>query len=115
VNVIKITPLRQAVVLLPACLALATLPLKAETHSNLQAVTSIGASAWNGTFPFTLRGVLLCDPDEMLDSTPNFLPWNDGANPYRMGAEWQVTFQAVDPGDRGGTTCWTGQNYGNQP
>ena len=32
-----------------------------------------------------------------------------------MGGEWQVTFQAVEPGDRGGTTCWMGQNYGNQP
>jgi hypothetical protein len=59
--------------------------------------------------------VLLCNTDEMLDSTPNFLPWNAGANQYLMGSEWQVTFQAVDPGDRGGTTCWMGQNYGNQP
>ncbi len=84
-----------------------------ETHANLQAVTSVGASAWNGTFPFTLRGVLLCNTDEMLDSRPNFLPWDGGVNQYRMGGEWQVTFQAVDAGDRGGTTCWMGQNYGN--
>ena len=88
---------------------------QSETHSNLQAVTSTGTSAWIDSFPFTIRGVLLCNPDEMLDSTPNFLPWNGGANQYRMGAEWQVTFQAVAPGDRGGTTCWMGQNYGNQP
>jgi hypothetical protein len=88
---------------------------QSETHSNLQAVTSVGASAWNGSFPFTIRGVLLCNPDEMLDSTPNFLPWNGGINQYRMGGEWQVTFQTVDPGDQGGTTCWMGQNYGNQP
>jgi hypothetical protein len=88
---------------------------QSESHSNLQAVTAAGASAWNGSFPFTLRGVLLCNPDEMLDSRPNFLPWNAGANQYRMGGEWQVTFQTVDPGDRGGTTCWMGQNYGNQP
>ncbi|HOB98400.1 MAG TPA: hypothetical protein PKM43_06580 [Verrucomicrobiota bacterium] len=86
-----------------------------ETHAALQAVNGVGASAWNGSFPFTLRGVLLCDPDAMLDATPQFLPWDNGANQYRMGGEWQVTFQAVDPGDRGGTTCWMGQNYGNQP
>jgi len=98
-----------------AALVLASGPLRAETHSNLQAVTATGASAWNGTFPFAIRGVLLCNPDEMLDSTPNFLPWNDGANQYRMGGEWQIAFQAVEPGDRGGTTCWMGQNYGNQP
>ena len=86
-----------------------------ETHSNLQAVTSAGTSAWNGSFPFKIRGVLLCNPDEMLDSTPNFMPWDGGANQGRMGAEWQVTIQAVEPGDRGGTTCWMGQNYGNLP
>ena len=34
---------------------------------------------------------------------------------YQLGAEWQVTIQAVDPGDRGGTTCWMGQSYGNMP
>jgi len=31
-----------------------------------------------------------------------------------MGGEWQITFQAVAPGDRGGTTCWMGQNYANR-
>lgn len=101
--------------LVPALLALAATPLKAETHSSLQAVTSTGTSAWNGTFPFNIRGVLLCHPDEMLDSTPNCLPWINGANQYRIGGEWQVIFQAVDPGGRGGTTCRMGQNCGNQP
>ena len=85
-----------------------------ETHANLQTVTATGTSAWNGSFPITLRGVLLCEPEEMLDSTPNFIPWDNGANAGRMGGEWQVTFQAVAPGDRGGTTCWMGQNYANR-
>jgi hypothetical protein len=75
----------------------------------------MGPSAWIPSFPYSIRGVLLCGPDEMLDATPNFLPWDGGANQFRMGGEWQITFQAVDPGDRGGTTCWMGQNYGNQP
>jgi len=92
-----------------------TTPALAETHSNLQAVNASGTSAWAGTFPFTIRGVLLCNPDEMLDSTPNFLPWNDGANMFQLGAEWQVTLQATEPGDQGGTTCWMGQSYGNMP
>ena len=95
--------------------ALAAGPLRAETHANFQAVTSTGASAWNGSFPITLRGVLLCNPAEMLDYTPRFLPWNDGANQYQLGAEWQIVFQAADPEDRGGTTCWMGQSYGNMP
>ena len=104
-----------ALALIPALLSSAAQAGTAETHANLQAVTSTGASAWNGSFPFTLRGVLLCNPDEMLDTTPNYLAWDTGANLYHMGGEWQITFQAVDPGDRGGTSCWIGQNYGNQP
>jgi hypothetical protein len=85
-----------------------------ETHAILQAVTATGTSAWTPAFPITLRGVLLCDPEEMLDSTPNFLSWDSGANAGRMGGEWQITFQAVASGDRGGTTCWMGQNYANR-
>lgn len=81
---------------------------QSETHSRLQAVTAAGTSAWSGTLPFTIRGVLLCNPDEMLDWTPNF-----AANPAGMGGEWQIAFQAAGPDDRGGTTCWMGQNYGS--
>lgn len=98
-----------------AALLLAGAAVQAESHLNLQAVNADGTSAWTPAFPFTLRGVLLCNPDEMLDFTPNLLPWNDGANAYRLGAEWQITFQAVGEGDRGGTTCWMGQSYGNMP
>ena len=97
------------------CAAPAPVFAQFETHSNLQAVTSTGTSAWNGALPFAIRGVLLCNPDEMLDSTPRFLPWDNGANMFQLGAEWQVTIQAADLGDRGGTTCWMGQSYGNMP
>ena len=100
---------------LAVVLSSAPVLVQAETHSNLQAVTSVGLSAWSGSLPFTLRGVLLCNVDEMLDATPNFIPYSGPAVYGKMGAEWQVTFQAVDPGDRGGTTCWIGQCYGNQP
>ena len=98
-----------------AALTVGSPTIRAETHAHLQAVKADGTSDWNGTFPFTIRGVLLCNPDEMLGRTPNFLPWNEGANQYRMGGEWQVTIQSVETTDRGGTTCWMGQNYGNQP
>lgn len=97
------------------CLAAVSALAQSETHASLQAVGDDGTSAWNGTFPFTIRGVLLCNTDEMLDSKPDFLPWNDGGNAYQLGAEWQVTIQAVDSRDRGGTTCWMGQSYGNMP
>lgn len=85
-----------------------------ETHWNLQAVNSDGTSAWAGTHPFKLRGVLLCDPDEMLDPTPNFLPY-DPTNLGNLGGQWQIAFQAVEPGGRGGTFCYMAQNYGNLP
>jgi len=89
--------------------------VKAETHSNLQAVASSGLSAWSGPVPFIITGVLLTDPTEMLDPTPNFIPYNNGAGAYQMGAQWQILFQAVDSGDRGGTACYMGQCYGNMP
>jgi len=107
------------------CAALAALALaptaRAETHANLQAVTANGTSAWTPPSaapfapPVVLRGVILNNPEDMLDPTPNFLPWNGGANQFRMGGEWQIFFQATEPGDRGGTACWMGQNYGNRP
>ncbi len=93
---------------------------QSESHANLQAVTSTGTSAWEAPEapfnpPVTIRGVLLCNPDEMLDSSPDFLPWNNGANQFRLGGEWQVALQAIDAGDRGGTFCYMAQNYGNRP
>jgi hypothetical protein len=95
----------------PACLA-----QNRETHSRLQAVKSDGTSAWDGTLPFTLRGVLLNDPEELLDFSPRFVPWNGGAGVGQMGGQWQIFIQAADPEeDRGGTACWMGQNYGNLP
>jgi hypothetical protein len=96
-------------------LTLAAAAGRAESHSSLQAVDASGVSAWSGSFPFSVTGVLLCDPDEMLDSTPHFIPWDGGAGAYQLGGEWQIALQAVDPGDRGGTFCYMGQNYGNMP
>ncbi len=95
--------------LLTAVLALPLLaaPLRADTHASLQSVTATGTSAWNGTYPFAVTGILLTDPTEMLDSTANFQPASVGT----MGGEWQIVVQAAFPGDQGGTVCWMGQNY----
>ena len=88
---------------------------RAEFFSNLEAVDANGVSTWNGNFPIMLVGVLLTDPNEMLDSTPNFLPWNSGANAFNLGGQWQVFVQALGGSDRGGVECWMAQDYGNLP
>ncbi|HTS18984.1 MAG TPA: hypothetical protein VMP11_15530 [Verrucomicrobiae bacterium] len=95
-------------------LALAAGAARAETVANLEAVGSSGVSTWSGTFPFAVTGVLLTDPSEMLDSTPDYIPWNNGDGAYQLGGEWQVFVQALSP-DRGGIECWMAQNYGNLP
>ena len=94
---------------------LAAGPARAETIQNLEAVDTNGFSTWAGSYPLTVIGVLLNDPGEMLDATPNFIPWNDGASAYQLGGQWQVFVQAVLPGDRGGVECWMAQDYGNLP
>ena len=102
-----------------AALALAALlsgpAARAESLYNLEAVDANGLSLWTSAIPLTITGVLLNDPGEMLDATPNFLPWNSGANTFQLGGQWQIFVQAVWPGDRGGVECWMGQNYGNLP
>ena len=98
-----------------ACSLLMAGAIHAESFSNLEAVDANGISTWNGSFPITLVGVLLSDPSEMLDATPNFLPWNGGTSAFNLGGEWQVFVQAVGSSDRGGVECWIAQNYGNLP
>lgn len=96
-------------------LLLATGVAHAETVTNLEAVDANGVGTWNGSFPIVLTGVLLTDPSEMLDSTPDYIPWDNGAGMYQLGGQWQVIVQTVSPGDRGGVECWMAQNYGNLP
>jgi hypothetical protein len=96
------------------CLLLAG-PIHAESFSNLETVEANGVSTWTTNFPMVLVGVLLTDPSEMLDSTPDYLPWDSGANAFNLGGEWQVFVQALGGSDRGGVECWMAQNYGNLP
>ncbi len=91
----------------------------------MQAVGADGSPTWQvPTVPpddaqaYRLVGVVVNNPEEMLDSTPAYAPngpiWN-------MGGQWQIGIQAVDTvqtpgellGDAGGALLWVGQNYGN--
>jgi hypothetical protein len=92
-------------------------------HSEYQAVNSDGSSAYGGTFPIRLIGVVANNTEDWLDPTPDYDP---GYSPWQMGGEAEFFLQAVnldetpwdpDPAnpfdDFGGTACWMGQNYGN--
>jgi len=107
--------LKRAAFLVAGLCLLAVGMAHAETVTNLEAVDDTGVGTWNGSFPVVLTGVLLTDPSEMLDATPDYLPWDDGANAYDLGGQWQVFVQAVTNGDRGGVECWMAQDYGNLP
>lgn len=77
------------------------------THLELQAVNATGQTAWVESFPFAIRGVVVNDPEEILDS--GYDP--DATASNRLGGQYQVFFQAVAAGDRGGTALWMAQNY----
>ena len=88
---------------------------RAESFSNFEAVDANGVKL-ERQLPCHAGRVLLTDPSEMLDATPDYLPWDDGANAFNLGGQWQVFVQAVVVGsDRGGVECWMAQNYGNLP
>jgi hypothetical protein len=85
---------------------------RADTVTNLEAVDANGVSTWNGTFPIVLTGIILNNPGEMLDSTPDYLPCVP-ANYWNLGGQWQIFIQTISRGDRGGVELWLGQDYGN--
>ncbi len=92
------------------CGAAASAQTAVMTHAELQSVNSTGYTAWvesPTSFPFAIRGVIVNDPEEMLD--PTYDP-TATAMGY-TGGMYQVFFQAVDAGDRGGTALWMAQNY----
>ena len=74
------------------------------THWELQAVTSTGTSAWAESFPFTIQGVIVNDPEEMLDPA-----YNPGATGPSNGGQYQMFIQAAAAGDRGGTALYMAQ------
>jgi hypothetical protein len=90
---------------------------------DMQAVNASGGTTWAVPAPgptyeqgYKLRGVVLNNPGDMLDSTANY---SEGPTMY-MGGQWQVYIQWIDnpdisydDNDFGGAALWMGQNYGN--
>jgi MYXO-CTERM domain-containing protein len=80
-------------------------------HSSYQSIAFSPPyfSNYSGGWPLRMKGVMLNDPEDWLDQT-----WDPNAVAGGvMGAEWEIYFQAVEPGDFGGTAVWMGQNYGS--
>ncbi|MBX7074613.1 MAG: hypothetical protein K1X71_15830 [Pirellulales bacterium] len=80
----------------------------------MQAVNGAGGPAFSGgAFPLKVRGVILNNPEDMLDSS---VP--HPAGPFDLGAMWQMFVQTVDvnnTSDFGGVALFMGQKYGNVP
>ncbi len=74
------------------------------THAELQAVTTNGESAWGGGIPFTIQGVIVNDPEEMLE-----MAFRPEATTPPTGGQFQLFIQAVEAGDRGGTALYMAQ------
>jgi hypothetical protein len=86
------------------CTAAPAQTTTAMTHVELQAVDSVGYGADPTNYPFIIQGVLISDPEEMLDSA--FKP--EATNPSN-GGQYQTFIQATAPGDRGGTALYMAQ------
>lgn len=74
------------------------------THWELQSVNSTGYTAWVESLPFTIQGVIVSDPEEMLP-----LDYNPGASGPSNGGQYQLFIQAAAAGDRGGTALYMSQ------
>lgn len=80
------------------------------THTVFQAVNAAGESTYTATGKVTLEGIVLHNPADMLDPTPD-----DGMTQmYNMAGQWQVFFQG-EGDDHAGTAVWIGQMYSNLP
>lgn len=70
-------------------------------HWQLQAVNGDGWAGYSSVNEVSVTGIILNNPEEMLDSTPR---------EAGMGGEWQIYVQG-EGSDHAGTCVWYGQNY----
>lgn len=72
------------------------------THWELQAVDADGEGTYSATDKVIITGIVLNNPEEMLDPTP-------GAPAY-LGGQWQIYIQG-EGSDHAGTAVYLGQYY----
>lgn len=80
------------------------------SHLEFQAVDSDGEQTYVATDKVILEGILLHNPGEMLDPTPD----DTVTQTYDISGEWQIFFQG-EGDDHAGTAVWLGQLYNNLP
>ena len=80
------------------------------THSEFQAVNAAGEQTYNAAEKVTLEGILLHNPADMLDPTPD----DTITQLYNISGQWQIFFQG-EGDDHAGTSVWMGQLYNNLP
>ena len=80
------------------------------THSEFQAVNASGEQTYNATEQVILEGILLNNPSDMLDPTPD----DTVTQLFNISGQWQIYFQG-EGDDHGGTAVWMGQLYNNLP
>jgi len=80
------------------------------TQSEFQAVDAGGEHTYNATDKVILEGILLHNPADMLDPTPD----DTITEIFNLGGQWQIFFQG-EGNDHAGTSVWLGQLYNNLP
>jgi len=80
------------------------------THSEFQAVDATGEHTYNATDKVILEGILLHNPADMLDPTPD----DTITEMFNLGGTWQIFFQG-EGDDHAGTAVFLGQLYNNLP
>ena len=80
------------------------------THWQFQAVDASGEQMYNATDKVILEGILLNNPADMLDPTPD----DTITEIFNLGGQWQIYFQG-EGDDHAGTAVFMGQLYNNLP
>lgn len=80
------------------------------THREFQAVDASGEQTYNATAKVTLEGIVLHNPADMLDPTPD----DTVTDLFDISGQWQLFFQG-EGDDHAGTAIWLGQLYNNLP
>jgi hypothetical protein len=80
------------------------------THRQFQVVGASGEQTYIATQKVVLEGIVLHNPADMLDPTPD----DAITEPFNLGAQWQFFFQG-EGDDHAGTAVYLAQLYDNLP